>query len=233
LANDQLLKYAAADAELIHVGKKPKVRCADQRKIEALLIQQARAGKYVVRLKGGDPFVFGRGGEEAQALRRAGVPFDVVPGVSAAIAAPAYAGIPLTHRACASSVAIVTGHRAVDGEGSVNWSRLAAAADTLVILMGLHNLDAIMDRLLDGGCEPERPVSLIQCGTRQSQRCLIGTVATIAELAAAARFTAPTTIVVGKVVRLAEELEWFQACRAEFQPWLSNPQPDHGTASPR
>jgi uroporphyrinogen III methyltransferase/synthase len=231
LVNGELLKHAAANAELIHVGKNRGMHCADQRKIEALLIQRARAGKYVVRLKGGDPFVFGRGGEEAQALRGAGVPFDVVPGVSAAIAAPAYAGIPLTHRACASSVAIVTGHRAADGEGSVNWGRLAAAADTLVILMGLHNLRAIMDRLLDGGCEPERPVGLIQCGTRKSQRRLIGTVGTITELAVAARFTAPTTIVVGKVVRLAGRLEWFQADGDKLQSWLPDSQPDRGVES--
>ena len=144
--------------------------------------------------------MFGRGGEEAQALRSAGVPFEIVPGISAAIAAPAYAGIPLTHRAFASSVAIVTGHRAIDGEGSVNWSRLAGAVDTLVIVMGLHNLSEIVARLLEGNCEPERPVSLIQWGTRRAQKSLTGTIASIAELAAAAGFTAPTTIVIGHVL---------------------------------
>jgi len=233
LVNGELMKHAAVNAELIYVGKKPGAHCTDQKKIAAMLIQKARAGKYVVRLKGGDPFIFGRGGEEAQALKRAGVPFDIVPGVSAAIAAPAYAGIPLTHRAHASSVAIVTGHRALASEGSVNWSRLAAAVDTVVIVMGLHNLGAIMTGLLEGGCEPERPVSLIQWGTRRSQKSLTATVATVAGLAAARGFTAPTTIVVGNVVRLAEQLDWFQPRGEKSQPWSSDSQTELHAGSPR
>lgn len=207
LANHELLEIAAAEAQLIYVGKKPGKRCADQREIEALLIQHARQGKYVVRLKGGDPFVFGRGGEEAQALKAAGIPFEVVPGISAAIAVPAYAGIPVTHRGCASSFAVVTGHDV--SASAVNWSGLAHSVDTLVILMGLSNLAAIMDRLLESGCEPERPVGLIRSGTRSQQVVVTGTVATIGVLASQAKLRSPVTIVVGAVARMATELDWF------------------------
>ena len=196
-----------AEAQLIYVGKKPGKRCADQREIEALLIQHARQGKYVVRLKGGDPFVFGRGGEEAQALKAAGIPFEVVPGISAAIAVPAYAGIPVTHRGCAASFAVVTGHNVSDS--AVNWSGLVHSVDTLVILMGLSNLAAIMNRLLENGCEPERPVGLIQSGTRSQQVVVTGTVGTVAVLSSQVKLRSPVTIVVGAVARLAAELDWF------------------------
>jgi uroporphyrinogen III methyltransferase/synthase len=206
LANHELLELAGPEAQLIYVGKKPGKRCADQREIEALLIQHARQGKHVVRLKGGDPFVFGRGGEEAQALKAAGIPFEVVPGISAALAVPAYAGIPVTHRGCASSFAVVTGHDVSDS--AVNWSGLAHSVDTLVILMGLNNLAAIMDRLMENGCEPERPVGLIQSGTRSQQVVVTGTVGTIAVLSSQAKLRSPVTIVVGAVARLAAELDW-------------------------
>jgi len=209
LANHELLAFTSSDAELIYVGKKPGKHCADQREIEALLIRHARQGQGVVRLKGGDPFVFGRGGEEAQALRAAAIPFEIVPGISSAIAAPAYAGIPLTHRSCASSFAVVTGHKA--GGDKVKWGGLARSVDTLVILMGLHNLDAIMKELRVGGCEPERPVALIHSGTRTEQKVLLGTVSTIGGLAAMANFTSPTMIIVGEVVRLSTRLSWFAA----------------------
>jgi uroporphyrin-III C-methyltransferase len=228
LVSDELLKYASGSAELIYVGKKAGAHHAEQKEIEALLIWKARAGKYVVRLKGGDPFVFGRGGEEAQALRRAGVPFEIVPGISSAIAAPAYAGIPLTHRACASSVAVVTGHSAAANKDPVDWATMARSVDTLVILMGSSNLKRIMERLLEGGCEPGRPVCLIQSGTLTTQRKLSGTVATIAGLAAAASFTSPMTIVVGNVVRLGESLDWFRGApplrhRTGFKSPAENP----------
>ena len=204
LANRELLKFAASGTELIYVGKKPGQHCVDQREIEALLIRHARCGKCVVRLKGGDPFVFGRGGEEAQALCAAAVPFEIVPGVSSAIAVPAYAGIPVTHRSCASSFAVVTGHKT--GGDKVNWAELARSVDTLVILMGLHNLPAIMEELLAGGCDPERPVALIQWGTYHYQTSLIGKVKTIADLAEQSKVGAPTVIIVGEVVRLAQDL---------------------------
>lgn len=205
LANHELLEFAAGDTELIYVGKKPGNHHADQREIEALLIRHARQGKCVVRLKGGDPFVFGRGGEEALALRGAGVPFEIVPGISSAIAAPAYAGIPVTHRSCASSFAVVTGHKV----GAAQWGELVRAVDTLVIVMGLHNLAAIMDSLCAAGCEPQRPVALIQSATTDRQRVLCATVGTVIELAVAARFQSPATIVVGAVVDFAEKLSWF------------------------
>jgi uroporphyrin-III C-methyltransferase len=208
LANHELLEFASSDTELIYVGKQPGKHCADQREIEALLIRHVRQGKCVVRLKGGDPFVFGRGGEEAQALRAAGVPFEIVPGISSAIAAPAYAGIPVTHRSCASSFAVVTGHSA--GADKVKWGELARSVDTLVILMGLHNLAAIMDELCTGGCEPERTVALIQSGTTHGQRVLCATVRTIGALAAAANFQSPAIIVVGEVVKFGEILGWFE-----------------------
>ena len=209
LVSDDLLKHAAESAELIYVGKQGGKHCADQRAIEELLVRKAREGKTVVRLKGGDPFVFGRGGEEAAALKRAGIPYEIVPGVSSAIAAPAYAGIPVTHRSCASSVAIVTGHEASNNSGQVKWDKLARSVDTLVILMGLHNLREIMHRLLESGCEPHRPVALIHCATQPSQKTLLGTVQTIADLADQAKFQSPTVIVVGEVVRLGRELHWF------------------------
>ena len=208
LVNGELLEFAHAEAELIYVGKRAGKHCVEQRDIEALLMQKAREGKIVVRLKGGDPFVFGRGGEEAEALRAAGIPYEIVPGVSSAIAAPAYAGIPVTHRSYASSLAIVTGHKAHNGCGEVKWRELARSVDTIVILMGMHNLRQIMNQLLDGGCEPERPAALIQSGTRLCQKTLVGTVATIADLAEREKFASPTVIVVGEVVNFRRRLQW-------------------------
>jgi uroporphyrin-III C-methyltransferase len=207
LMNRELLEFAQSDTELVYVGKKPGKHCADQREIEALLIERARQSKLVVRLKGGDPFVFGRGAEEALALHAAGIPFEIVPGISSAIAAPAYAGIPVTHRSLASGFAVVTGHKASGDE--VKWGDLARSVDTLVIVMGLHNLDAIMAKLLAGGCEPQRPVALVQSGTSNEQRVLGGTVATIGALAANASFRSPALIVVGETVRLRKQLRWF------------------------
>jgi uroporphyrin-III C-methyltransferase len=208
LVNRELLDHAV-DAELIYVGKRASNHGTDQSEINNLVIGRARSGQNVVRLKGGDPFVFGRGGEEAQALQQAGIAYEIVPGVTSAVAAPAYAGIPLTHRVYGSSVAIVTGHRAEGGEGQVKWGELARGVDTLVILMGLHNLRKIMNRLLQTGCESDRPVAVIQSATRLSQKTLVGTVATIAGLAEQQDFRSPAVIVVGAVVRLRDELKWF------------------------
>lgn len=160
-----------------------------------------------MRLKGGDPFVFGRGGEEAQILRAAGIPFEIIPGISSAIAAPAYAGIPVTHRLHASSVAIVTGHRAAGTD--VKWGELLRAVDTLVIVMGLKNLRAIMNKLQAEGCPPERTVALIQSGTLPAQKTAVGTVANIADLSERGEFGSPSVIVVGEVVNFAEKLNWF------------------------
>jgi uroporphyrin-III C-methyltransferase len=205
LINPQLLSYAAG-AKLIYTGKSAVGDFTRQRDIEHLLIDHALDGKIVVRLKGGDPFIFGRGGEEAQALKRAGVRYEIVPGITSAIAAPAYAGIPLTYRGCAASAAIVTGHDV----GKVNWRELLSAVDTIVILMGLKNLSQIMSRLIEVGCDPHKPVALIQSGTNISQKKLDGTVSSIASCAQRWQFHGATVVVVGEVVRLGKDLEWFQ-----------------------
>jgi uroporphyrin-III C-methyltransferase len=207
LVNAELLAYARAGCEIRYVGKRAGERCTGQRAIEAQLIDCARQGKNIVRLKGGDPFVFGRGGEEAQALRAAGINFEIVPGISAAIAAPAYAGIPVTHRACASSMAVVTGHKATNNK--IRWGELARSVDTLVIMMGLRNLPTITGALLAGGCEPDRPAALIQSGTRVNQKTSMGSVATIVNLARMENFRSPTIVVIGQVANFAREIPWF------------------------
>jgi uroporphyrin-III C-methyltransferase len=207
LVNPALLEDVPREAERIFVGKQAGRHSIAQREINEVLINYALQGCEVVRLKGGDPFVFGRGGEEAEALGDAGVPFEIVPGVSSAVAVPAYAGIPLTHRKFASSFAVVTGHQAIKGTSSIDWAKLATAVDTLVILMGLHNLPAIMAELIAHGRSPETPVAVIRQGTVAEQETVIGTVADIVEKSASLK--APALVVVGDVVRLANKLDWF------------------------
>jgi uroporphyrin-III C-methyltransferase len=217
LANRALLDYAPPGAELIDVGKEADRHTLPQAEINRLLVERGRAGKTVVRLKGGDPFVFGRGGEEALALVEAGVPFEVVPGVTSAIAAPAYAGIPVTHRGLAGGVTIVTGHRAdAVAEQETEWERLAAAqADgTLVFLMGVGNLPAIVAALRRGGRPADTPVALIANGTCPDQCVVIGTLADIVERAAGV-IRPPAVIVVGPVVTLSEKLAWFRCWIAQ------------------
>ena len=172
-----------------------------------MLISQARLGRRVVRLKGGDPFVFGRGGEEARALAEAGIPFEVVPGVSSVVSVPAYAGIPLTYRAVSSSFAVITGHEAIKSAPGVDWSGLATAVDTLVIVMGLTNLPHIVAQLLTHGRAPETPVALIHSGTTEEQKTVTGTLANICEQSVGLK--PPALAVVGDVVLLREELHWF------------------------
>lgn len=201
LVNEEILAFASRDSEFLCVGKEVGDHSFPQEWIETVMISRAREDKIVVRLKGGDPFVFGRGGEEIEALKRAGILFEVVPGISSAMAVPAYAGIPLTHRGCASSVAIVTGHKCATGEGEVRWEELARAVDTLVILMGLGSLRENMSRLMDGGCDPEKPAALIRWGTRPCQETLVGTVGTIANTAERKNFRPPAVIVIGDVVQ--------------------------------
>ena len=207
LVNPVLLEEVSADAERIFVGKQAGGHCVAQSEINHALIQYARCGYEVVRLKGGDPFVFGRGGEEAEALVDAEVPFEVVPGVSSAVAVPAYAGIPLTHRKFASSFAVVTGHEAAKARSSIDWLKLATAVDTLVILMGLHNLPTIVAKLLAHGRSAKTPVAVIRQGTIDEQETVIGTLEDIVEKSASLK--APALIVVGEVVCLAKKLEWF------------------------
>jgi uroporphyrinogen III methyltransferase/synthase len=210
LVNPALLDEAPPGAPRIYAGKLAEEPCLGQDEINELLIACARGGLRVVRLKGGDPFVFGRGGEEAEALARARVPFEIVPGVSAAVAVPAYAGIPLTHRALASSFAVVTGSEdPAKGGCAVDWERLARAVDTLVVLMGTRVLPAIVERLLAHGRPPETPVALIRWGTTEAQTTVVGRLDDIVERARAVGIRPPVVAVVGEVVRLRGRLRWF------------------------
>lgn len=211
LANDSLLNHASPHAEKIYVGKVAGNHALPQNEINALLVRKAKEDKIVARLKGGDPYIFGRGGEEAEELVAAGVPFEEVPGISSTIAAPAYAGIPLTHRDFASSVTIITGHENPDKPGSVhNWPALAASASTLVFVMGMKNLPDIARNLLDAGMAPDTPAALIYRGTTPRQRSLVSTLAKLPAAAIEAKFTNPSVILVGKVASLHKTLNWFE-----------------------
>lgn len=210
LIDQSLLDLVRSDAEKIFAGKTAEYQAKEQAEINELLVKKARAGKTVVRLKGGDPFVLGRGGEEAEFLASNHITFDVVPGVSSAIAAPAYAGIPLTHRDLASSFLVVTGHEARDKtKPGIPWARLATSADTLVILMGIANLAKIATELIKNGRTPATPVALIHQGTTTQQHTLVGTLETIARIARKSKLGPPAVIVVGEVVRLRDQLRWF------------------------
>ncbi len=210
LANDELLTFARSDAELIYAGKVGGAHNREQRQINEMLVEKALAGKVVARLKGGDPFIFGRGGEECEALAEAGIPFEIVPGVTAGIGAPAYAGIPLTHRDVTTSVAFVTGHEHPGKEVSeIDWERLSLGSGTVVFYMGMKNLPQITENLMAHGRSPATPVALIRWGTRPEQEILVGTLADIAEKAGKAGFKAPAITVVGEVVQLREKLRWF------------------------
>ena len=209
LVNPVLLEKASAGAMKIFAGKRAGRHCIAQSEINQALIDHAVLGYEVVRLKGGDPFVFGRGGEEAEALAAAGIPFEIVPGVSSAVAVPAYAGIPLTHRKYSSSFAVVTGHESRKLESSVQWDKLVAAVDTLVILMGLTNLQQITTALLSHGLAPGTPVAVISRGTTQVQETVTGTVNDIVDKAA--HLDSPAVIVVGRVVGLQQRLNWFES----------------------
>ena len=209
LVNPVLLEEAPVEAQRIFVGKEAGRHSIAQGDINEVLVNYALQGYQVVRLKGGDPFVFGRGGEEAEVLADAGVPFEIVPGVSSAIAVPAYAGIPLTHRNFASSFAVVTGHEAIKSKSAVQWAKLATGVDTLVILMGLHNLSAIVAKLMEHGRAPSTPAAVIRQGTTPEQEAVIGTLADIVEKSAGLK--APALIVVGDVISLRDKLDWFTA----------------------
>lgn len=208
LVNPDVLLNARADSERVYVGKVGGGCQTQQSQINELLIARAKQGKIVVRLKGGDPFLFGRGAEEALALRGAGISFEIVPGVSSVAAVPAYAGIPLTHRGLSSSVAILTGARA--GDGRLSDDLLSARdAGTIVVLMGISHLRQIAEKLMAAGRSPETPVAVIRWGTYEAQQVITGTLSTIAEVTEAERLRAPSIIVIGDVVRLRESLNWF------------------------
>lgn len=210
LVNPEMLCHVPATTERIYVGKVGCGRQTPQHEINDLLIKHARTGKRVIRLKGGDPFLFGRGGEEAQALQMAAIPFEVVPGISSALAVPAYAGIPLTHRGLSSSVAVLTGAR--QGDGALERADFAGpgSAETIVVLMGVSNLPEIVGNLKASGRSPETPAAVIRWGTYEGQQTVTGTLRTIVANADRAGMRSPAVIIVGEVVTLREQLQWFE-----------------------
>ncbi len=211
LASPALLAYADKNAEIIYVGKKGGDHTLTQDKINDLLAQKGEQGHVVARLKGGDPFIFGRGGEEAETLIRRHIPFEVVPGVTSAIAAPAYAGIPLTHRDYTSSVSLITGHEdPLKETSSIQWDCLAKSGSTLVFLMGVKNLPNIVTQLIQNGKSPKTPVALVRWGTTTQQETVSGTLVDIVEKVKQAKLKAPAIIVVGEVVSLREKMNWFE-----------------------
>jgi uroporphyrinogen III methyltransferase/synthase len=210
LVHPSILKHARPDAEMIYVGKASSDHTMRQEDINVLLADKAKEGKTVTRLKGGDPFVFGRGGEEAELLVQEGVSFEIVPGITSAIAVPAYAGIPVTHRKVCSTLGIITGHEDPNKtESSIKWDKIATGIDTMVFLMGVENLPNIVSELVKNGRPAETPVALIRWGTRANQETLIGTLADIVEKVKETGFKSPAVTIVGEVVGMRDTLRWF------------------------
>ncbi|HEU5247994.1 MAG TPA: uroporphyrinogen-III C-methyltransferase [Candidatus Udaeobacter sp.] len=211
LANPETLGWGQDDAEIVYVGKTPGESQISQQEINALLIEKAREGKQVVRLKGGDPFVFGRGAEEAQAIADAGIPFEIVPGITSSIAGPAYAGIPVTHRAHNSHVTFFTGHEdPAKAESAIDYAALAKLGGTQVMLMGVERLGSITSEMMKHGVRGDLPVALVRRATTGQQETLIGTLADIAQKAVANGFAAPAVAVFGEVVTLRDKLNWYE-----------------------
>ncbi len=211
LASPFLLKYAGENAEIIYVGKKGGDHTMAQDKINSLLAEKGAQGLTIARLKGGDPFIFGRGGEEAEVLIDKKIPFEIIPGVTSAIAAPAYAGIPLTHRKHASSVCLITGHEdPLKQETSIKWDALAKNDNTLVFLMGVKNLSHITEKLILNGKAPDTPVALVRWGTTAKQETITGSLDNIVEKVKAADLKPPAVIIVGSVVSLRQKMKWFE-----------------------
>jgi len=209
LANPELLSFARKDTERIFGGKYPSKHLLFQEEINRLLVTKASQGKLVVRLKGGDPFLFGRGAEEAQALVKSRIPFEIVPGVSSALAVPAYAGIPVTFRNVSTRLNIVTGHKAAKSK-AMNWENLIDSQSTLVILMGLANLDMIIGQCGSSRLVRSMPVAVISQGTLPQQKVVVGTVATIVQRVKKQMVIPPAIIVIGNVVKLRSKLAWFE-----------------------
>jgi len=218
LVDARLLDLCRPSATRLYVGKRAGAHVRSQDEINAILVDEARAGRVVVRLKGGDPFVFGRGGEEADALVAAGLRFEVVPGVSAGVAAPAYAGIPLTDRRYTGEVVFITGHDSAGSASPVDWSRYADSPATLVIFMGVERLGEIAAQLVTHGRRPDCPVAVIANGTTAAQRTVVAPLASVASAAVAAGLAAPALIVIGEVVALRERLQWFERSLAPVEP---------------
>lgn len=210
LINKELLAYAKPGAELIYSGKLPGFHAKKQETINYLIVKHAQKGKVVTRLKGGDPFVFGRGGEEAQVLAEHGISFEIIPGITSGIAAPAYAGIPVTHRDYSSSFAMVTGHMKAGKDDSIRWENLAKGVDTLAIYMGVGNLPYICEQLISGGRTGSSPVAVVHWGTTGSQQTVTGTLTTIEEIVKNSEIKNPSMIIVGEVVKLREDIQWFE-----------------------
>ncbi len=210
LVNKELLSYAKKGAELIYCGKLPHYHTMKQETIHHFLIRYAKSGKIVTRLKGGDPFVFGRGGEEAEALANHRIPFEIVPGITSGIAAAAYAGIPVTHRELSSSVAFVTGHLKDNQKEDEKWKSLANGMDTLAIYMGVGNLPYIKDQLIKNGKSKDTPVALVNWGTTDVQRTVTGTLENIIDIVKEKKIENPSMIIIGEVVRYREKIKWFE-----------------------
>lgn len=211
LVNPELLKHAKEGAELIYCGKLPGKHHLIQDEIHSLLVEKALEGKTVTRLKGGDPCVFGRGAEEAEVLASYGIPFEFVPGITAGIAAPAYAGIPVTHREYATSFAIVTGHgRAEKGQDFLNWSALATGIDTVAFYMSVGNLPYIAQQLIAHGRPASTPVAVIEWGTTNKQRTITGPLSDIANIVEREHFENPSMVLVGEVVKLRDKIQWYE-----------------------
>ena len=212
LANPRLLRHANPEGEFIYCGKLPNCHTLNQEAINQVLVEKGKAGKIVVRLKGGDPMVFGRAGEEAQELANHGIPFEIVPGITSGIAAPAYAGIPVTHREFGNTFAVISGHTAKGGDTlpEVDWEALAKGLHTLIFYMGLKNLPSICDRLMAHGRKPHTPVALVQWGTTGHQRTLTATLHTAVEEARSQGFTHPVIILVGEIASLRDSLSWIE-----------------------
>jgi len=211
LVSKDIAAMIPASTEVVYVGKRAAAHALPQEQINQLLIAEAKKGKSVVRLKGGDPFVFGRGGEEAEELLAAGVPVEIVPGISSSIAGPAYAGIPVTHRAYATSVTLVTAHEADSGSTGIKWPALAQLDGTIVFMMGFANLPAICHKLIEHGMSGDRGCAVISKATRPDQRTIAGTLRNIEARVAEAKLETPALIVVGDVVQLHETLNWFES----------------------
>jgi uroporphyrin-III C-methyltransferase/precorrin-2 dehydrogenase/sirohydrochlorin ferrochelatase len=214
LVSPAILDMAPESAERIYCGKQRGNHALPQDELNLLLVQLAKQGRRVVRLKGGDPYIFGRGGEEAEILADHGVPFEVVPGVTAAAGVAAYSGIPLTHRAYSQACVFVTGHLQ-DGSMNLDWPGLARKRQTVVVYMGLHGLATLCREMIAHGLPEDWPAAIVQHGTTPTQRTVTGTLATLPALAEAAKLKAPTLIIVGEVVKLRDKLAWFETARAD------------------
>lgn len=210
LVNPELLKNAKEGAQLVYCGKLPHYHTMKQETINRFLVKYAKKGYNVVRLKGGDPFVFGRGGEEAMECAKHNIAFEIIPGITAGIAASAYAGIPVTHRTLSKSFAFITGHQAGDVEAEHQWSHLAKAVDTICVYMGVSHLSSITKHLILNGKSPQTPIALIHWGTLSDQRTVVGTLEDIEDVVRKEQITNPSMIVIGEVVMLHKKLNWFQ-----------------------